>query len=257
MSKFIIILLLISAGFSSANGQDEAYANKVRMMLELSGASENFNVAVKNMMSIQRESYGTILPEEFFIEIEKEMLGVGMDKLTPKIIPIYQKHLTEEDLDAIIAFYKTEAGQKLISKMPLILNEAIQVGAEWGEEIGLEIYNRIESSNDFLFVKNIDADCSKFREGTFESRIEMIDDVFFVERKDNVQIEKLNGRQIEFEIEWISNNKYVLKGGKDNDNDIPDMEVTIYEVNGEGYKYIAKQSGIFAKGNMKKITRKM
>jgi len=128
MNKTLIILFLFA--FSSVSAQDDSYALKVKKMLKLSGSTENFNAAISSMLELERESFQSILPVEFFDELEKEMLEIGFEKLVPKYIPIYRKHLTEKDLDGIIAFYESESGKKLAEKTPLILVEAIQVGAE-------------------------------------------------------------------------------------------------------------------------------
>jgi hypothetical protein len=53
--------------------------------------------------------------------------------------PIYAKHFTEDDLDAMIAFYETETGKKLAKKRPKIQNEAMNAGAAWGAKTGARI----------------------------------------------------------------------------------------------------------------------
>lgn len=257
MKKAVILGLLVISAVLQMNAQEDSYELKVRKMLELSGASENFNVALKNMLSIQKESYDNVLSDDFFLELEKEMKEVGLKKLIPKFIPIYKKYLTEEDLEGIIAFYESEVGKKLTEKTPFIINDAMQVGVEWGEEIGLEIYNRVQNSNEFLFKKDIEEDCTAFKEGTYEMQVDGIDQVFIIERKNNTQTEELNGHSMEFKITWLSNNKYNLTlEGDSLQNDSP-VEVNIYEVEGERYNYIAKKDEVYSKGSIKRYIRKM
>lgn len=252
----IILLLLI--GTFQLNAQEDTYKSKVKKMLKLSGASENFDVAVRNMIELQRKSYQDFLSEDFFDEMEKEMLEFGLEKLIPKFTPVYRKHLTEEDLDGIITFYESEVGKKLTEKMPMIVSEAMQIGAEWGEEIGKEIYNKIQSSNEFLFKSEIETDCTPFQKGTFKSTLEGVDEVAFIERENDVQIEKLNGHQLKSKIKWTHNNKYTLESMvEDNSEEFSITEVTIYEVNEESYQYIARQNGIYIKGTIKKIVKKL
>jgi len=40
--------------------------------------------------------------------------------------PLYDKYFTEEDLQAMIDFYKTPTGKKTISVMPQLLQESMQ-----------------------------------------------------------------------------------------------------------------------------------
>ena len=49
----------------------------------------------------------------------KEMLD--WNKLEPMYVRIYQKSFTQQDVDGMIAFYKTPAGQAVINKMPVVM----------------------------------------------------------------------------------------------------------------------------------------
>lgn len=48
----------------------------------------------------------------------KEMLKV--------MIPVYQKHFTHNDLNAMIAFYSSPVGQKLVRELPAITAESMR-----------------------------------------------------------------------------------------------------------------------------------
>jgi len=48
------------------------------------------------------------------------------------MVPIYQKHLTKSDLDAILAFYSSPIGQKLQREQPAMMQEGMQAGGEIG-----------------------------------------------------------------------------------------------------------------------------
>lgn len=43
------------------------------------------------------------------------------DTLKPMFFRVYRQSFTQEDVDGIIAFYKSPAGQAMISKMPLVM----------------------------------------------------------------------------------------------------------------------------------------
>jgi hypothetical protein len=51
-----------------------------------------------------------------------------IDEMFDAMIPIYQKHLTKADLDAVIAFYASPAGQRLLKEQPAMMTEAMQAG---------------------------------------------------------------------------------------------------------------------------------
>lgn len=55
------------------------------------------------------------------------------------VTPIYDKYLSTDDVKGLIVFYKTPLGQKMITVMPAMMNEAMQTGAKYGEKIAIEI----------------------------------------------------------------------------------------------------------------------
>ena len=62
------------------------------------------------------------------------------DEMIDAIVPIYQKHFSKSDLDAIVAFYSSPAGQRVLKEMPAILSESIEAGGKIGR-------NKMESVN--------------------------------------------------------------------------------------------------------------
>ena len=49
-----------------------------------------------------------------------------VDQLVEDMIPVYQKHLTKNDVDALIAFYSSASGQKILHDMPAIMAESME-----------------------------------------------------------------------------------------------------------------------------------
>ena len=58
--------------------------------------------------------------------------NMPVDEMMEGMIPIYQKHLTKEDIEGILAFYATPVGQKLQREQPAMTQESMQVGGEIG-----------------------------------------------------------------------------------------------------------------------------
>lgn len=59
-------------------------------------------------------------------EVQKNL---PVDGLLDDMIPIYQKHLTKSDVDAMNAFYSSPTGQKLLREMPAMTAESMQATA--------------------------------------------------------------------------------------------------------------------------------
>jgi uncharacterized protein len=49
-----------------------------------------------------------------------------VDAMLDDMVPIYQKHLNQADVDAMIVFYSSPTGKKLMQQLPQITQEAIQ-----------------------------------------------------------------------------------------------------------------------------------
>jgi hypothetical protein len=59
------------------------------------------------------------------------------------LAPVYYKHLTLEDLNQIIVFYKTPAGKKMATATPAITQESMQIGQQWGMKIGEKVEDKL------------------------------------------------------------------------------------------------------------------
>jgi uncharacterized protein len=70
------------------------------------------------------------LPPDFEAQMNKrtdEMLkSFPWDDLINSMVPVYQKHFTKGDIDALVTFYETPTGQKLQRELPEITAESMQ-----------------------------------------------------------------------------------------------------------------------------------
>ena len=48
------------------------------------------------------------------------------DEMLQSMVPVYQKHLTKGDIDAIVSFYSAPTGQKLLRELPAMMTESMQ-----------------------------------------------------------------------------------------------------------------------------------
>lgn len=98
---------------------------------------------LEQMTISMKENYQKNFPDtptEFWDNFFKEMKG---DDLINLIVPIYDKHFTEEDINALVAFYDTPVGKKMVEKLPLIMQESITVGQKWGKEIAEKVIQKM------------------------------------------------------------------------------------------------------------------
>ena len=64
--------------------------------------------------------------EAFEADFTGEMKkALDWSKLEPMYIRVYQKSFSQQEVDGMIAFYKTPTGQALLDKMPLVMQNTI------------------------------------------------------------------------------------------------------------------------------------
>jgi hypothetical protein len=70
------------------------------------------------------------LPVDFEVRMNKMMdelmKNFPWDEMIQSMVPVYQKHFTKGDIDALVTFYSTPTGQKLLQEMPAVTAEAMQ-----------------------------------------------------------------------------------------------------------------------------------
>jgi uncharacterized protein len=58
--------------------------------------------------------------------IAETMKDMPMDAILDDMIPIYQRHFSKTDIDAMSTFYASPTGQKMMKEMPALTTEAMQ-----------------------------------------------------------------------------------------------------------------------------------
>jgi len=140
----IIALCLILAA-TSALAQTQGGANStekaVRELLNLTGAGKLGVQIAQQLVGSFKKSMPNV-PAAFWDEFLKDIDTEGMTKL---VIPIYAKHFTVDEINGMIAFYKTPLGQKLTHELPSITQESMAAGQQWGSELGRRVADRLKA----------------------------------------------------------------------------------------------------------------
>lgn len=146
MKKTILaILLLVSV--SVAFGQTNSKQQKIKQLLVVTGSGNLSIQMMKSIMGSYQKSHPQI-PQEFWNNFMQEVKADDLEKI---IIPIYDKHFTETEIDDLVKFYNTPAGKKMIEKMPLIMQESMSAGRIWGKEIAERVAARLKEQG---YIKN-------------------------------------------------------------------------------------------------------
>ncbi|MBL0026362.1 MAG: DUF2059 domain-containing protein [Saprospiraceae bacterium] len=144
MKKLISTLsLFIIMTFVSFGQTHDDYKETLQKMLKISGSEESYHAAINQMFTMFKQQYSAV-NEETWTSFEAEFKNTSINDLLELIVPVYQKHMTIEDLKELIKFYETPVGKKFALKTPLIVQESMQVGQQWGMKIGQDFAKKMK-----------------------------------------------------------------------------------------------------------------
>lgn len=144
MTKTVLTLALVSVlSFNAFAQADGEYGKTLKKMFEVSGTEVSFQMAIKQMFSMYRQQSPSI-DADIWADLEKEFSKTSLNDLTEMLVPVYSKYLSVDDLQELIQFYETPIGKKFAKSNPLILQESMQVGQEWGLKIGQDFQRKLE-----------------------------------------------------------------------------------------------------------------
>ncbi len=120
---------------------DPAKKAAIIKMMELTGRVKMTQMVMEQMISRFKMQNSRVSPE-FWDRFEKE---VNVQGLVEKMIPLYAKYYSLDDLKAINAFYETPAGQRMIATMPLIMHDSMQIGQDWGRDLSFRLLAELKA----------------------------------------------------------------------------------------------------------------
>ncbi len=143
----LILLIVTSLLFSpvATRAQGDAFEKDLARMLELSGSAQMYD-AVFDQMILQMKSAMPSVDESAWPKVKSDVWEKQIAELNQKLVPIYRKHFTHDDIKSLIAFYQTDIGKKLAEKTPLISRESMVIGQQWGMQLGQAIQNYLKDN---------------------------------------------------------------------------------------------------------------
>jgi hypothetical protein len=101
-----------------------------RRLMELTGAA-NLGKQMGAAMAEQMKKLPG-MPPGF---MDRFSANIHPEELTALLVPIYVKELDHETLVAVVRFYETRPGHVLAGKLPVLTQESMEVGKEWGRSL--------------------------------------------------------------------------------------------------------------------------
>ncbi|MBN1697366.1 MAG: DUF2059 domain-containing protein [Spirochaetales bacterium] len=124
--SFVLLGLILSGVYADAKQDD------IRKLMKMSGSAE-MGIQVMDALIEQFKNILPDVPEEFWLEFMKE---VNPNDIIELIVPIYDKYFSHDEIKALIRFYESPVGKKMVKVQPQITEESMHAGQTWGEELG-------------------------------------------------------------------------------------------------------------------------
>ena len=136
----LVCLLFASVSFAQQNAADapaskegvERYLDAMHTRDQMKNVLDIMTKQMHQMTHEQVQKQAN-LPSDFEARENKMMddmfRNFPTEDLLQVMIPVYQKHFTKGDIDALVAFYSSPTGQKFLKEQPAIMAESMQAAS--------------------------------------------------------------------------------------------------------------------------------
>ena len=146
MKKGLLFLAAFVLLTFCAQAQSAEFKASVRKLMAVSGSDATLKMIPEQILSMI-EQQAPALPESVKAEIQAMFSEEALLSLMDRMVPIYAKYYTQQDMDDLIAFYDTPLGKKLSTVQPQITLESMSVAQQWAAEIGQKVASKIMQSS--------------------------------------------------------------------------------------------------------------
>jgi hypothetical protein len=137
-----MLLLTLSLLAEQARAQSPAKHDDIKQLLALTGAGAIGRRVSTQVLEMYKNAH-TDIPAEVWQEIWRDVEARVEEFVTERLVPIYDQHLSHEDIKELIAFYESPLGKKLLQVMPLMSQESMLAGQAWGRDFAASVQQKL------------------------------------------------------------------------------------------------------------------
>lgn len=134
--KFMLFVLLLTSSWAACAAQPSA--ESIDTLLRITKVEKLLDSLYSNMEAVMRQALAqsvegkTLTPEQkrFLDNAPKRYVAtmreeLAWESLKPMYIEIYQNNFTQDEIDGLIAFYKSPTGRAFVDKMPAVMQQSM------------------------------------------------------------------------------------------------------------------------------------
>lgn len=147
-------ILLSPTPAESGQSIDASLRAEIEKLLEITGSAQmgaqGASLMSGQFLEILRKSDPSI-PERALalvkqvLDAEFAMAFSEPGGLTEQLVVIYARHFSREEVRALLSFYSSDLGRKVIASMPVVFQESAAAGQQWAQKHMPRIRKTIET----------------------------------------------------------------------------------------------------------------
>jgi hypothetical protein len=144
-----LTLLFVPTQAPAGDDLTEAKRADIEALLEVTGSlrvgQQMSELMVGQMTETLKQARPDIEPRLYDVLRDEvnTLLEESLPAFAELMVPLYHRHFSHEEIRQLLAFYRTDIGRKAIAVMPLLVQESMQLGQQWGLSIAPLIERRI------------------------------------------------------------------------------------------------------------------
>ena len=122
-----------------------ATPEQIKQYLQLTKSVENAHRAFGQMVDNSKRQAPAYFPADFWTDVDQSFNAIDIQA---ELVPVYQRYFSQEDMAAALVFYKTPAGQRVLTEQPLAAVGASDVLRRDSQRVGQEVLARHKTEID-------------------------------------------------------------------------------------------------------------
>lgn len=141
---FALAIAVAALPAARAQAPDAARVEAAKQLMLAAGAARQFDEVMPLLAGQISQNLLRLAPDKSkdIADVFQKLLPRFVEKkgvLLDQIAGLYAKELTLEELNGIVAFYKSPVGAKFAAVQPSIMRQSMALGQRWGQQIGIDL----------------------------------------------------------------------------------------------------------------------
>lgn len=136
-----LLFLVLAAAEPATPAVPPAKQADIRRLMTLT-ATAQLPAQITQQMTDSFKAAFPKAPDAVWNDLKKQLTP---NELLGKIEEVYDRHFTHDEIKGLIAFYETPLGKKLLTELPAVNQDSLEVGQTWGRAMGEKYMKGLEA----------------------------------------------------------------------------------------------------------------